>query len=293
MELSDYLCRIWRRKWILLGIVAAAVVLDAGVMFLLPRHYVATSLLESGRVNSYIEQPGQAAYYSRNALPSGVSPVTQTYLKLLGTPDLINEAKSRVTDQLGQSNPADFTVGSRAEIVLNSGTDIIYIDVTSDDAAVAQAGADQMANVLVEQSQKTDTSEAQGFVNEIQKQQIDPIDAQVDQMRKQVETLKATTGGGAAAAANRNVKIADLGDKITALEDTRKGYTGLIARVNVNQALNDNNLKLLAPAALPTGKQKPSLAKDSGVAAVAGLFVGGIGVALIDRKKTAKSGSVF
>lgn len=293
MELSDYLNRIWRRKWILLGVVALAVAIAAGVMLLLPRHYVATALLESGGVNAYIEQPGQAAYVNRNALPSDVSPVTQTYLELLSSPDVLNEAKNRVATQLGLNSPASYNVASRAEFIRNSDTDVIYIDVTSDNAAVAQAGADQLAKVLVEQSQKTGISAAQGFINEIQKQQIDPIDAQADQLRKQEETLKATTGGDPAAVVDRNVKIANLNDKIAALEDTRKGYTNLIARANVNQALINNNLKLLAPAQLPTDKRKPALAKDSAIAAIAGLFLSGIGVALIDRKKMAKPGSVF
>jgi uncharacterized protein involved in exopolysaccharide biosynthesis len=302
MELAEYFSRIWHRKWIVLGVTVLSIALNVGIMLLIPRHYLATSLLESGGIKSYLQQPGTGVVRdARNTIPSAIQPITQTYLTLLKSPVVMDEAKARLKNQVAQSGDADlpesknetptsdpkFTVEGRAEFVLNSDSDVVYIDVTSDDPAVAKNAADKLAAVLVEQSRKMDTTEAQGFIDEIQKNQIDPINARLGEIRNETETLKATTGGDAAAIAGRNVRINQLNDEAKTLEDTRKLYTDLISRVNVNLALNVSNLRLLSPAILPSEKQQPDLIKSGLIAAIVGLFIGGMGVAFIDRRSTA------
>jgi uncharacterized protein involved in exopolysaccharide biosynthesis len=315
VELAEYFVRIWRHKWIVLGVTVLAIAINIGVMFLLPRSYLATSVLEVGGINSYLGNPGTTADSSRQTLPSAIQADTQSYMKLLDTPSVSEEAKQRAqrtlapatqgnssSTMLGDTDTAtadmlsesgsnmDYTYSSRAEAVRGSGTDVIYIDVTADKPAVVKAAADALATVLVEESRKQGGDVADSFVENIQKEQIDPIDKQLADNRAESEKLKVTTGGDVAA---RNVRIADLADQAKSLDDTRKQYTDIIARVRVNEALNINNLRMLSPAATPSSRTMPSITRSSAIAALLGLLLGILIVLAIDRPKGNEPARIF
>jgi uncharacterized protein involved in exopolysaccharide biosynthesis len=174
--------------------------------------------------------------------------------------------------------------------VRGGGSDLLYIDVTSDKAAIAKSVADALAAVLVEQSQKQSGDTAGDFIKGIQTEQVDPINKRLAEIRAESEQLKVTQGGDVAA---RNVRIADLEDEAKALDDTRKQYTDIISRVRVNQALDQNNLRILSLAALPSAKQAPPILRTSAVAAIVGLLIGVMSVMIIDRRKGARPASIF
>lgn len=293
MELAEYFVRIWRHKWIVLGVTVLAIAINVTVMFLLPRSYLATSVLEVGGINSYMGNPGTVADSSRQSLPSAIKSDTQRYLNLLDTPSVSDEAKQRAQRSLASTDGGsniDYTYSSRAEAVRGSGTDLIYIDVTADSPAVVKAAADALATVLVEESRKQGGDVADSFVESIQKEQVDPIDKQLADNRAESEKLKVTTGGDVAA---RNVRIADLADQAKSLDDSRKQYTDIIARVRVNEALSINNLRLMSPAATPSSRTMPSITRSSAIAALLGLLLGVMIVLAIDRPKGNEPARIF
>lgn len=310
MELAEYLAQIWRRKWVVIGITVLVTFIDVIVLLILPRYYKASSVVEVGMVQSLLANPGQARDTSRQTLPSAVQAITETYLKLLESPSVGEEAKRRTKTQLAYSEQTvngnsvetstsptgaaaeniEFDFSSHAEAIRESGTDLIYIDVTADKPEVAKVAADALAAVLIEQASKLGSEVADSFVENIQKQQIDPIDKRLAEIREESEKLKATSGGDVA---SRNVRIANLADEAKELDDTRKQYTDIIARVRLNEALNKNNLRLLSPAVAPVSKETPPLLKTGAVAAVVGLLISVLVVLIIDRRKVVKPATIF
>lgn len=305
MEIAEYLGRIWRRKWIVLIITVLAVIVNVVVAYATPRQFRATSVMEVGGVQALLGNPGQARESnSRQTLPSSVQAVTQTYLNLLATPVVDNKAKERVETKLayepqgngaavdgtsdmapsapGATSNVNFTYEGRGQPIRDSNTDMIYIDAFADDPAVAKAAADALAQVLLEQGQKMGGDTASDFVNNIQKEQINPINTRLAEIRAEVESLKLSTGIDEAA---RNIRIADLEDEALALEDTRKQYTDIVATVRVNEALDQNTLRIISMAATPAAKESPQLVRSSAVAGIAGLVIGLLAVLVIDRRK--------
>lgn len=308
MELAEYLGRIWRRKWIVLGVAILAVGINVVVMFLLPRQYVATSLLEVGGIDSYLLNPGTARIDAsqRQTLPSQIQGITQTYLDILDTPAVGEEAMQRVQRQLslasqdngnngntgtGTSNTNhDFTYVGQGSAGTQSGTDIISIDATADNPAVAKEAADALAMVLIEQSKKLSGDMVGSFVKDLQTQQVDPIQKRMVEIASESERVRVDP---AIDATTRNARIAALNDEAETLDGMRKQYNDIIARVRINEQLSNNNLNLLSAAVTPASKETPPIVRSSVVAGVVGLIIAMMAVVVIDRRKVDKQAQIF
>jgi uncharacterized protein involved in exopolysaccharide biosynthesis len=287
VELAEYMSRLWRRKWIILGVAVLFALVDIVVFLVLPRHYQATAVLEVGQVNSLLGNPGQGNLISRQSLPSSIQPQTQTYLKLLDSASVFDEAKSKVQTQLGvPAADINFSYSSRGEAETGNGNDLIYIDATSDNAAVAMYAANSLSTVLIEQAQKVNLNAANQFIDQVNKQQIAPIDQKLASVRNESEKLKTQSGGDVAA---RNARIDELQDQVNGLTDSRKQYSDIIARMQINEALDANSLSVMSPAVVPTSKAAPAFLKTGVVAAVAGLLIGIIAAAVMDRRRSNKT----
>lgn len=305
MEIAEYLGRIWRRKWIVLIITVLAVAVNVLVINVLPRQYRATAVLEVGGIQSLLSNPTQSSEQNRQqTLPTSVQAVTQSYLNLLKTPVVDAEARERIDTKLayepssngsapdgvggesvspGVAQDAEFTYEGRGEPVRGSSTDMIYIDVFSNEPTMAKAAADSLASVLVEQGQKLGGDTAEDFVKDIQKQQIDPINVRLAEIRIEIGNLKAATEG--ADQAERNMRIASLEDEAISLENARKQYIDIISTVRVNEALDKNLLRIVSPAVVPAKKESPELVRSSAVAGIAGFVISMIVVLVVDRRR--------
>lgn len=104
MELADYLGRIWRWKWVVIGIALVVAALTTMVVYFLPRHYVATTALEVGGIKSLLVQPGEYRDTSRQTLPSAIQAETQTYLNILDTPGVAEKARKEASKQLASTD---------------------------------------------------------------------------------------------------------------------------------------------------------------------------------------------
>lgn len=313
MELAEYLSRIWARKWIILGVMVLVVCLDLGVLFLIPRHYTATATLESGGIQTYLTNPGTVRDTGRQSVPSTIQPITQKYLKIIIAPSVKEEAVSRMQNMSssaedqgasgsvnGDAYPqqatngtpvsGDFTYTAYAEFIRESDSDLIYIEASADQPEVAKRAADTLAGILMVKSTELGGDTAKQFIDSINKQQLDPINVKLDANRRESEQLKANNNIDAV---ERNVRLARLEDESKALTDSRKQYTDLVARVQVNESLNSNNLRFLFPAVQPDSKEKPNIVKNSMIAVIIGFLVGVIGVAALDRRSLAKDSSIF
>lgn len=307
MELSEYLGRLWRRKWIVVGITILAVLIDIAVLYSLPRKYVATAVVEVGGLQSLLGNPGQDRDF-RQTTPAAIQATTQKYLLLLESPAIGDTARSRMDsraqDGSGIENTLDgdagartanaaseeFDYAGRGEAVRGSSADLLFIDVKSGDPKLAKEAADMLALVLIEQSRETAKDVAEQYVSSIKETKIDPIDEQLAEIRKESETLKLMTGGNVA---ERNVQIATLADEAKVLDDTRKSYSELVARVEINETLNNNDLSILAEAAQPFSREKPGYLRSGVVAAVVGLLVGVMAVMVFDRRKSLEPATTF
>lgn len=254
--------------------VILIVALGIGVLMLLPRHYQATSTLGVGEVQSYLANPGQGVGSSREAVPSSIQSSTEGYLSLLYSSAVREEAKNRV-----QSN-YQFDYSARAEPIRGSGSDLIFIDVSAEDPAVAKDVANALSDILIEETKKQSTKIADDFINALQTGQIDPIIKRLEDIRSESETLKNTPGADAAA---NNTRIAQLNDQALSLGDIRKQYTDIVTKVRVNQELDLKDLSIFSPAVQPSSKEPAPFLRTTIIAIVAGLILGVFAVILIDR----------
>lgn len=293
-----------------MGITVIATLVNLLVVYMMPRYYEATSMLEVGGVNSYLGTPGDYVDTGKQSLPTSIQPDTQLYLNLANSPVVKDGAIKIMSEQLafanqngaqqlfdgndvspgGQGASGDFDYEAYGEPVRGTGTDMIYIAVKSDDPVLAKKAADALAMEVIEQSSLKSGEMVNDLVDGLERDEVGSINSNLAEKRREMQEVKDAPN---ISEADKNVRSGELADEIKALEETRKQYTDIIARVNINEALDLNNIKIFAAAVTPQAKEEPPFVKTGAVAAVLGLSLAIVVVAVLDRKKIQAAESIF
>lgn len=255
MELTTYIAILWRRKWIIaISIIAATIVATIATLLATPTYVASTTV----RVVTFGSGPADPSKPDINYSQLLMS----TYAKILTSGSVRGDIK-------GQLNLEAFPQLT-AELVPN--TELMRINAEATNPQSAQDIANLAAEILIARSRELYSGGGQ-TAQEILKEQIDQIKAELDEARIEYDQLLADSP-------DDSVSISAASQSISLKEKT---YTTLLEQyevVRVNEALRTNAVSVVESAFKPNAPSKPRHELNIALGAMVGL-IGGIGLAFV------------
>lgn len=253
MELNHYLSILWRRKWVMIVTVAAALVAVAiGHSWLTPVYTATTTL----RVAASVIGVQTSAVYTNTEL------LKNTYAEIATSRPVMDELASR----LDSNQIPDIQVEVTPE------TELIRIIAQSSDSKLAALAANTLAEILIEQS---DQLYMGGSIDsgEVLSAQVDEAKTALDKMRKDYEALIIQTPAAP--------------DKITVtgqlLQEKQRTYETLLRQyeqARFREIIQSSMITLVESAVPPAVPSEPRVTLNYILGALLGL-IGGIILAFV------------
>ncbi len=253
MDLQGYIRIIWRKRWvIILTILISLIVIGIGTYLTTPV-YSASSVLRiataSGGSISYTDY----IYTDR---------LVNTYVKIATSRPVLDELVTRL-------KLADVPV-VRVEIIPN--TELINVTVENSDPYSAQAAANTLANILIEQS-KSLYSGGGRDPKLILADQLTQLEQELNQEREAYDQLvrssPSNTEAIAASLQSIQLKQESYATLLSQYEDTR-----------IRDAIRANTISLVEPATTPAKPIRPDLLINFGLGIILSAMAG-LGLAFI------------
>ena len=253
MEIKNYLRIIQRRIWVvLITTLVTLLIVAIGT-------YRATPIYEASTTFRIAAAAGGSVDY---AVLVYADRLMNTYMEITTSGPVLEELKNR----LGLSQLPEIT----AETIPN--TELIKITVEGNDPTLVTMVSNTLAEIIVEQSNQLYAGSGKSQ-QEILGDQLVQIQADLDQLRQEYESLVAQTPPDA--------------EKIEAarnsLEIKQNTYTTILKQYDearIREEMRASMLSVIEPAVVPEKPSKPRVALNI----ILGLFiglVGGIGLAFI------------
>lgn len=266
MELIDYTALFWRRKAIILLVTIIVMLSTTIVTLYLPKTYRATTLLQVGGGESF-----SVAGYTPSSRQINVA----MFSELTTTPNFKEEVWRKASK--GSSFIGNFNISAQPI----RDTDLIEISVESHNPHRARTLTNAAAKLLIDKSEKLNSQTAKLINERVQRQQVKIVDAQLAELRRKALVLK--NGPTASTELDKEIELAHIQDEIQTTQELRRFYSGFIARILLGQILQENNLRIISPASVPSRPFKPNLYNNVIVAWVIGLLLGLAAVTLLGQ----------
>lgn len=252
MNLQDYVRIFRQRYWIVVILVALAVLASVGYSKKQTPEYTGTAyLLLTPQLSTTILQatdPSAAVSSSTDTVD------VPTDTQVIESTSVRKEVAKTVTD------PPKVAV---AEV---GATNVVKVSATSTVPAVAAAAANAYARSYLE-VQQTQSVAALKTAGKVVSSQIDSVSAQIAQLDKSVAVA---TGPSAVA----------LESQLAETEAQLSTYQEEAAQYNFYSSLNTGGGQVISPASVPTSPSSPKIIKDAIIAGLLGLLIG-LGVVLL------------
>ncbi len=253
MELKQYFEILWRRKWVILIVLATTIIaIGIGHYFTTPT-YTATATLRVAVTVGGAQTPSIFSYSDQ---------LINTYVEIASSRPVQEELMSRLdSDQL------PILV---AEAIPN--TELIRVTAQDQNPKLAAKAANTLAEILIEQSDQLYSGGSKGSV-EIIAAQLEESKVNLDKMRGEYEALIVQTPASP--------------DQITVtgqlLQEKQRTYETLLRQyeqAKYREAIESSMITLVESAITPTTSSKPRVALNYTLGVVLGL-VGGLILAFV------------
>jgi len=259
MQIEQYLEIMLRRKWIILLVLLATVVGVAGLTYTMTPVYSATSTVRIARVEDSSGYYASLDYADR---------LISTYVELLQGPSYLK----RVAADLNLNMSTDRLARAiHVESIPN--TELLRITVESPEPTTAKNIANRLGSLLVEEGQAIYSGPGKS-AREILQEQIEALEATLEENRYQLQTLLETNPDG------DTQEIGDLRARIGTQEELYTLLLNEYDNARVREALLANSISLVEAAELPGSPSKPNVALNMALSVIVGLG-GGIALAFL------------
>jgi succinoglycan biosynthesis transport protein ExoP len=247
MDIKYYFRILWGNKWIIVTtLVVTLIVVIIGTLLITPI-YSASATLRVATASTGSLTSADYAYAER---------LMNTYTKIASSGPVLAELAS----QLNLQTIPDVKVSTI------SSTELIQILVKSPDPAIAQAAANSLAEILIEQSQKLYSGGVKS-TTEILAEQLSMAETDLNQSRADYEELVAKSPEDNEAIAKASL-IADLKEK------TYETLLDQYEAARVKEAIRANTITLIDPAVFPLKPSQPQFLLNITLGVIIGLVVG-------------------
>ncbi len=247
MDLKYYFTILWGNKWIIVTtLVVTLIVVTFGTLLITPI-YSATATLRVATASTGSLTSADYAYAER---------LMNTYTKIATSSPVLQELASKLNLQ----------IIPEVKVSTVSSTELIQILVKSPDPVIAQNGANTLAEILIEQSQKLYSGGVKS-TTEILAEQLNLAETDLNAARADYEQLVAQSPGDTEAIARASM-IADLKEK------TYETLLDQYEAARVKEAIRANTITLIDPAVLPLKPSQPQFLMNITLGLIIGLVVG-------------------
>lgn len=263
-DLRSYLDVLWRRKALVLAVVAATVTVAIGLSLLqTPRYRASTEILVESSTPQQILDP---------ATGNATDPVRdiQNEIEFINS-DIVTVA---VADEL--SEPAVVSVDARAD------ADIIEISATSADAELAADTANLYAEVYLRERRQQSVADFQESAAVVQSQ-LQELNNQIATLNRELDAVSFQTanpppGTSAEELAQQQSR---LEQRLDSVEQQRTELQGTASQLELTaELLREGSATVTQAALVPSDPYSPQLLRNVALAVVVGLILG-VGLAFL------------
>jgi non-specific protein-tyrosine kinase len=255
MDFRQYIAILWRRKWVIVVVIAVTVAITiVGLLRVTPTYVASTTLRVLTATAGSVDWVDYDTRYAERLM--------NTYTKIAITGPVLEE----LVDRLGLDEPPEIEV----DILAN--TELMRITVEDQDPTVAAQVANTLAEILIVQSEKL-YSGGGSAAHEILGEQMTHIEGELRQARGEYESLIAQTP-------QDSERIAAVSRSIELKEETYATLLEQYEQVRAREAMRANMLSIVDPAVPPQSPSKPHRKLGVALGFVVG-SVSGLGLALL------------
>jgi capsular exopolysaccharide synthesis family protein len=253
MDLKNYITLFRVHKWIIItNLVVIVILVVIGTLFITPIYSASATLrIATTRSNSLTYTDFQ--YADR---------LISTYAEIATSRPILEEL----------ANDLNLSINPDVEVSRIGTTELIRITVKNPDPKIAQDAANDLAQILVTQSQELYAG-GEKSTAEIINEQLTVAENELNQARSDYEALVNQTPNN----------LEDLSKANLLVELKQKTYDSLLNEyetARVQEAVTANIITIVEPAVLPLKPSQPKLLLNIGLGIVVGLIVG-IGIAFL------------
>ena len=255
MELEAYLMIFRRRKWVIVIMVAVAVIVSViGTLMTTPTYMASATLRVLTATSGSLDRVSYDIRYAERLM--------NTYVEIATSRPVLEE----LTETLGLAAPPEIQV----EIVPN--TELMKITVEDSDSILAALAANTLAEILVSRTKELYRGGGSS-AQEILSTQLDQVEYELSRERKEYENLIAQSpeDSEGITAASRSIGLK---------EDTYAMLLEQYEQARIREAMLANNLSIVQPAVVPEAPSKPRKVMNVAMGSMVGL-AGGIGLSLL------------
>jgi succinoglycan biosynthesis transport protein ExoP len=253
MDIKYYFMILWGNKWVIITtLIVTLIVVTIGTLLITPI-YSASATLRVATASTGSITSADYAYAER---------LMNTYTRIATSRPVLEE----LSNKLSLSDIPDVKVSTI------SSTELIQILVKDTDPLVAMNAANQLADILIEQSQELYSGGVKS-TTEILAEQLAVAETELNQARSDYEALVAVSPNDPDEITKASL-LADLKQK------TYETLLDQYESARVKDALRANTITLIDPAVLPLRPSQPRLFLNITLGFIIGL-VAGIGLAFL------------
>jgi polysaccharide biosynthesis transport protein len=255
MGIGGIFSAVWRRKWIILAaVITPLLVVGIGMSRVRPT-YSATATLRIAVAQNGVASYSEYIYADR---------LLNTYVKFANSLPVQTELMQR----LGLVETPVYLVQTIQT------TELLDITAESQDPAMAARIANELAQILVENSDKVFTGAGITALDLI-RQEITRVDTNLRQAKLDYQNLVVQSA--------QSPGMADIDQATKNIDRNQKLYDSLLQQyeqARIDQMFRENAASIENPAVIPTRPDKPNKVLNLALAGVAGLL-GGIGLTFL------------
>ena len=253
MDLKSYLLILKGNLWVILTTLIVTVVVVAGISFIMPPVYSASTTLRIATASSGVASYSDYLYVDR---------LMNTYIKLITSTSVLNELSEELSIE---SLPT-------IHVALIPNTELIKVTVDSQNPQVAQSVANTLANILITRGIDL-YSGGEKSVVEILSEQLTNAEEELQTARQNYETYFLRPGSDT-----------DTASSLEAIVQIKeKNYNTLLDQYDqarLEEIERNNVISVVEPAITPLNPSKPNKVLNIGLGFIIGL-IGGIGLAFL------------
>ncbi|MCB0111318.1 MAG: polysaccharide biosynthesis tyrosine autokinase [Caldilineaceae bacterium] len=259
MELQTYLNILWRRKWLILLITVLVVGAAYAYTVLATPLYVSTTTLRVVTIGSELGGRPDRDY-------------TELLMSTYASIATGGTVRSELMRELGLDARPTIAV----DLVRN--TELMKVQATAADPALAQSIADATAQIIIRESRQQFSGDGQSVL-EILQRQVQQVESELATARQNYDQLAQQNANDSSAldAARKSIELKE------------RTYSGLLddyETARINEAVRANAIYVVEPANLPANPSSPRGDVNLVMGLMVGLFLGMALAFLVDNLDT-------
>jgi capsular exopolysaccharide synthesis family protein len=257
-ELKTYLQVLWRYKWIVAACAIIASLLALGISSKLTPIYSATATI---RVAS---APGGASDYT---YVQSLTALINTYVEIATSETSLNE----IVNRLGlQKQP-------KVQVAVVPETELIKINASDPDPALARDIANTLANLLVDQSMQlyggNVPTASKILEGQLQQAKVD-LDNAVSEYDSALRGALSTAATNASGTPIPNLDLETLANLVSVRQQIYGDLLQKYETARTNELVSTNAITIIDPAYLPDKPSSPRVPLNAALGLLAGLAMG-------------------